>query len=114
MDAGDYEAYYNTPEEYNAFYQEGQSQLIRVWKGVPDDLKKKKLKSYKAFEAWVVFQMEFFDKDFITYINDKYLKKFKKRLAGLYMYIQKGKLSEVISESKVKVNSNSVKKWAKD
>ena len=30
------------------------------------------------------------------------------------MYIQKGKLSEIISESKVKVNSNSVKKWAKD
>ena len=45
LDAGDYEAYYNTPEEYNAFYQEGQSQLIRVWKGVPEDLKKKKLKS---------------------------------------------------------------------
>ena len=114
LDAGDYEAYYNTPEEYNAFYQEGQSQLIRVWKGVPDDLKKKKLKSYKHFQAWVVHQMEFFDKDFITYINDKYLKKFKKRLANLYMYIQKGKLSEIISEGKVKVDSNSVKKWAKD
>lgn len=114
LDAGDYEAYYNTPEEYNAFYQEGQSQLVRIWKGLPEDFKKKKLKSYKHFQAWVVHQMEFFDKDFITYINDKYLKKFKKRLANLYMYIQKGNLSEIISESKVKVDANAIKKWAKD
>jgi hypothetical protein len=114
LDAGDYEAYYNTPEEYNAFYQEGQSQLIRVWKGVPEDLKKKKLKSYRDFQAWVIFQMEFFDKDFIAHINDKYLKKFKKRLANLYMYIQKGKLSEVICESKITIDSNSIKKWAGD
>ncbi len=114
MDAGDYEAYYNTPEEYNAFYQEGQSQIVRIWKSLPDDLKKKKLKSYKHFQAWVIFQMEFFDKDFITYINDKYLKKFKKRLANLYMYIQKGKLSEIICEGKIKVDSNAIKKWSAD
>ena len=114
LDAGDYEAYYNTPEEYNAFYQEGQSQLVRIWKGLPEDFKKKKLKSYKHFQAWAVHQMEFFDKNFITYINDKYLKKLKKRLANLYMYIQKGKLSEVISESKVKVDTNAIKKWSKD
>ena len=114
LDAGDYEAYYNTPEEYNAFYQEGQSQIVRIWKSLPEDLKKKKLKSYRDFQAWVIFQMEFFDKDFITHINSKYLKKFKKRLANLYMYIQKGKLSEIISEGKVKVDNNAIKKWAKD
>ena len=123
MDRGDYEAYYNTPEEFNAFYQEGQSELVRVWKNLSDrfahrpeflaDFKKKKLESYKTFQDWAI-DVEFFNKDFLTYINSKYLKKFKKRLANLYMYIQKGNLSEIITESKVKVDSNSVKKWAKD
>jgi hypothetical protein len=123
LDTQDIEGYYNTPEEFNAYYQAGQSQIIRVWKNLSDrfahrpeflaDFKKKKLESYKAFQDWAI-DVEFFDKDFLTYINSKYLKKFKKRLAGLYMYIQKGKLSEIISESKVKVDSNSVKKWAKD
>ena len=123
MDRGDYEAYYNTPEEFNAFYQEGQSQLIRVWKNLSDrfahrpefltDFKKEKLKSYKAFQDWVT-DVEFFNRDFLTYINGKYLKKFKKRLANLYMYIQNGNLSEIISEDKVKVNTNSIKKWSKD
>jgi hypothetical protein len=114
LDTDDIEGYYNTPEEYNAYYQEGQSQLVRIWKKLPEDLKKKKLKGYREFQAWVIYQMEFFDKDFITHLNDKYLKKFKKRLANLYMYIQKGKLSEIISEDKVKVDNNAVKKWAKD
>ena len=30
------------------------------------------------------------------------------------MYIQKGNLSEIISEDKVKVDTNSIKKWSKD
>ena len=123
LDTQDIEGYYNTPEEFNAYYQAGQSQIIRVWKNLSDrfahrpeflaDFKKKKLESYKAFQDWAI-DVEFFDKDFLTYIDSKYLKKFKKRLAGLYMYIQKGKLSEVISESKIKVDSNAIKKWAKD
>jgi hypothetical protein len=123
LDTQDIEGYYNTPEEFNAYYQAGQSQIVRVWKNLSDrfahrpeflaDFKKKKLESYKSFQDWAI-DVEFFDKDFLTYINSKYLKKFKKRLAGLYMYIQKGNLSEIISESKVKVDSNSVKKWAKD
>ena len=123
LDTQDIEGYYNTPEEFNAYYQEGQSQIIRVWKNLSDrfahrpeflaDFKKKKLESYKTFQDWAI-DIEFFNKDFLTYINSKYLKKFKKRLAGLYMYIQKGKLSEIISESKVKVDSNAIKKWAKD
>jgi hypothetical protein len=123
LDTQDIEGYYNTPEEFNAYYQAGQSQIVRVWKNLSDrfahrpeflaDFKKKKLESYKSFQDWAI-DVEFFDKDFLTYINSKYLKKFKKRLAGLYMYIQKGNLSEIITESKVKVDSNSVKKWAKD
>ena len=123
LDTQDIEGYYNTPEEFNAYYQEGQSQIIRVWKNLSDrfahrpeflaDFKKKKLESYKTFQDWAI-DIEFFNKDFLTYINSKYLKKFKKRLAGLYMYIQKGKLSEIILESKVKVDSNAIKKWAKD
>ena len=123
LDTQDIEGYYNTPEEFNAYYQAGQSQIVRVWKNLSDrfahrpefltDFKKKKLESYKSFQDWAI-DVEFFDKDFLTYINSKYLKKFKKRLAGLYMYIQKGKLSEIISEDKVKVDTNSIKKWSKD
>ena len=113
LDTDDIEGYYNTPEEFNAYYQEGQSQIVRMWKNLPDDFKKKRLESYKAFQSWVI-DVQFFDRDFLTYINKKYLKKFKKRLANLYMYIQKGKLSEIISESKVKVDTNAIKKWSKD
>ena len=113
LDTQDIEGYYNTPEEFNAYYQEGQNQIVRMWKNLPDDFKKKKLESYKAFQDWAI-DVEFFNKDFLTYIDGKYLKKFKKRLAGLYMYIQKGNLSEIISEDKVKVDTNSIKKWSKD
>jgi len=113
LDSDDIEGYYNTPEEFNAYYQEGQSQIVRIWKNLPNDFKQKHSKDFKAFQDWAT-DINFFDRDFLTHINKKYLKKFKKRLAGLYMYIQKGKLSEIISESKVKVDSNSVKKWAKD
>ena len=113
LDTQDIEGYYNTPEEFNAYYQEGQNQIVRMWKNLPDDFKKKRLESYKAFQSWVI-DVQFFDRDFLTYINKKYLKKFKKRLANLYMYIQKGKLSEIISESKIKIDTNAIKKWSKD
>jgi hypothetical protein len=113
LDSDDIEGYYNTPEEFNAYYQEGQSQIVRIWKNLPNDFKQKHSKDFKAFQDWAT-DINFFDRDFLTHINKKYLKKFKKRLAGLYMYIQKGKLSEIISESKVKVGSNAIKKWAKD
>ena len=89
LDTQDIEGYYNTPEEFNAYYQEGQNQIVRMWKNLPDDFKKKRLESYKAFQSWVI-DVQFFDRDFLTYIDKKYLKKFKKRLANLYMYIQKG------------------------
>lgn len=113
LDSNDIEGYYNTPEEFNAYYQEGQNQIVRMWKNLPDDFKKKRLESYKAFQDWAI-DINFFDRDFLTHINKKYLKKFKKRLANLYMYIQKDNLSEILSESKIKVDSNAIKKWAKD
>ena len=113
LDTDDIEGYYNTPEEFNAYYQEGQSQIVRIWKNLPDKFKQKHSKDFKAFQDWAT-DINFFDRDFLTHINKKYLKKFKKRLANLYMYIQKGKLSEIISESKIKVDSNAIKKWAKD
>ncbi len=113
LDTQDIEGYYNTPEEFNAYYQEGQNQIVRMWKNLPDDFKKKRLESYKAFQSWVI-DVQFFDRDFLTYIDKKYLKKFKKRLANLYMYIQKGNLSEIISEDTIKVDTNSIKKWSKD
>jgi len=113
LDSDDIEGYYNTPEEFNAYYQEGQSQIVRIWKNLPDKFKQKHSKDFKAFQDWAT-DINFFDRDFLTHINKKYLKKFKKRLANLYMYIQKDNLSEILSESKIKVNSNAIKKWAKD
>jgi len=113
LDSNDIEGYYNTPEEFNAYYQEGQSQIVRIWKNLPDKFKQKHSKDFKAFQDWAI-DINFFDRDFLTHINKKYLKKFKKRLANLYMYIQKDNLSEILSESKIKVNSNAIKKWAKD
>ena len=123
MDRGDYEAYYNTPEEFNAFYQEGQSELVRSWKNLSDrfahrpeflnDFKKEKLKSYKAFQDWVI-GVEFFNRDFITHINGKYLKKFKKRLANLYMYIQKGNMKNTKESLKeVAMNKDNVHEFIK-
>jgi len=113
LDSNDIEGYYNTPEEFNAYYQEGQSQIVRIWKNLPDKFKQKHSKDFKAFQDWAT-DINFFDRDFLTHINKKYLKKFKKRLANLYMYIQKDNLSEILSESKIKVDSNAIKKWAKD
>jgi len=113
LDSNDIEGYYNTPEEFNAYYQEGQSQIVRIWKNLPDKFKQKHSKDFKAFQDWAI-DINFFDRDFLTHINKKYLKKFKKRLANLYMYIQKDNLSEILSESKIKVDSNAIKKWAKD
>ena len=109
LDTQDIEGYYNAAEEFNAYYQEGQKSDCSYVEKSRDDFKKKRLESYKAFQSWVI-DVQFFDRDFLTYIDKKYLKKFKKRLANLYMYIQKGKLSEIISESKIKIDTNAIKR----
>ena len=48
--------------------------------------------------------VQFFNRDFLTYIDKKYLKKFKKRLANLYVY-KKGIVRNNFG-NKIKVDTN--------
>lgn len=78
------EDYYNTPEEFNAYYQEGAYGLRNFFKKnghVPDDIKKEKIKDFETFKN---VALRFFDEHFIKGLNKKFKKKFNKRLAGLY------------------------------
>ena len=37
LDAGDYAGYYNTPSEFNAYFQEGQRSVIDIFKIIPEE-----------------------------------------------------------------------------
>jgi hypothetical protein len=81
--SGDTRGYFTTPEEYNAFYQEGARRLEqyilsddRGYRIRDFDQTLRRGNLYPFYDLW--------DKDFITYIHkSKYRKKFMLRLAGL-------------------------------
>lgn len=67
-------AYYNTPTEFNAYYQEGAEVLMRNLKRLSKD--------FKTFVKKDV--PRYFDKDFLENMNSKYRKHFIKRLADFH------------------------------
>jgi len=71
---GDFKTYVNSPHEFNAYYQQGLSEI-------DDVLTQENLYTYKKFYDWAV---PFFDSTFIKNINEKYKRKFHKRLADYY------------------------------
>jgi len=66
--------YYNSPEEYNAYSQEIIKQVLK---------NKNKLIGL-SFDLFFKKSLKFGREDFITNLNDEYMKKLKKRLYKLY------------------------------
>lgn len=87
LDSGDMEGYYNTPEEFNAFFQEGANSITNMAKNDIIPIEKKRewfSKSYKDFEKMA---LHLFDKGFLDNLNKKYERKFKQRLYQLYKFV---------------------------
>jgi len=78
--------YYNTPEEFNAYYQEGADKIwltVKKMKGKSDKEKEKIFpKDYNKFLTKGT--LKFFRDEFLYFMDKKYVKKFSKRIADLY------------------------------
>lgn len=75
--------YYNLPTEYNAYYQEAASMIVKWFQD--DSLMerfKEKFKTFDSFYKWMIDSV--FDKDFIKNLNDTNLIKLQKRVYGIY------------------------------
>ena len=71
--------YYNSPHEYNAYYQQDVDILKKVIKNHPEE--KNKINNFHEFKEYA---LKFFDKQWYKLMNDKYRKKLDKRLYNLY------------------------------
>jgi hypothetical protein len=82
-------AYYNTPAEFNAYFQEGAQETEDLFKGVakakPSHLQVM-LASFDTFKHWVTTKSgsAFFSKHWFDALEGKWKKKFLKRLYTLY------------------------------
>lgn len=84
FDSGEVADYYNTPEEFNAYYQEAAFEVERLIDSLPDKFKKKWLASFDKFLNTAYGQLS---KAFVENLNSKYERKLKKRLYNLYLYL---------------------------
>ena len=75
--------YYNSPTEYNAYYQEGANYIVNLFKD--ENILKKfrdKYDNFELFHKWMIENV--FDKDYIKNLNDKNKIKIKKRIYNIY------------------------------
>lgn len=75
--------YYNSPTEYNAYYQEAANYIVNIFKD--DNILskfKEKFNNFETFYKWMVENV--FDKDYIKNLNDKNKTKLKKRVYNIY------------------------------
>jgi len=78
-----YNDYYNSASEFNAFYQESVNFIIDLLENDETSIQfKKKFKNFNDFYSWMISNV--FDKDFIKNLNDKYKIKLKKRVYNVY------------------------------
>jgi hypothetical protein len=89
-------AYYNSPSEFNAFYQAGAHETLNTLRNVATQAEPiqrgtlaRFLKDFKTFEKRVGHNQAFFDQGFVEGLNEKYRRKFLQRLHGLYVEIVK-------------------------
>lgn len=75
--------YYNSPSEYNAYYQEAANYLVNLLK---DEMVLNKIKEkYPTFDGFYKFMLDnVFSKRFIANLNDKNILKLKKRVYNIY------------------------------
>ncbi len=75
--------YYNSPTEYNAYYQEAATYIVNLFKDM--DILNKFKEKYETFDKFLKWMLEnVFDKDFIKNLNDKNKRKIKKRIYNIY------------------------------
>lgn len=93
VDDGDYDAYVNNPKEFNAFYQQGARELERMVKSM-----KRKAPENVWTKIFPNDFTEFLKKDslrrhwddvFVDYMDDRYRKKFVKRVHPLFKWYVK-------------------------
>lgn len=82
-----YSAYYNTPGEFNAYYQEKLELLLTMLKKIPKEMRTEKLSSVTIFSDWL--KTSLFDKNFIKELDKKFTRKLDKRIADLYTELKK-------------------------
>jgi hypothetical protein len=87
-EAGKMKDYFNTPEEFNAYYQEGLANIDFFLdnKNVPLSAK---MTVYKDFNSFQKFAMREFESDFIKNLTPANMKKLKRRLAKHYEEFKK-------------------------
>ena len=81
--------YYNSPREFNAYYQEGASYIVKILKD--DDILPRFQEKYTNFPLFLKWMLEnVFDKEFIKALTDKYMIKLNKRVYNIYtQYLMK-------------------------
>lgn len=77
--------YYNSPEEFNAYYQEA---IEDVYK----DLNRRRLTVKNITDFIKIMKTKYLDKDFVQGLNSIYMRKLNKRLAELYEALKIQKL----------------------
>lgn len=91
------EEYYNNPHEFNAYYQEGISELedtLSTMQNKIPDFYEEKLSNWKEFYRFAKMR---FDDGFLQYLNSKYRRKLEKRLYAYYTSL-KTDLEETVEE----------------
>jgi len=94
--------YYNSPSEYNAYYQEAANYLVNLLK---DEMVLNKIKEkYPTFDGFYKFMLDnVFNKRFIANLNDKNILKLKKRVYNIYSeYVE----NNTSNNSSNKINEN--------
>jgi hypothetical protein len=88
-------AYYNSPAEFNAFYQEGANEVLDTVRTVQQYAEPAKpgtlasfVGNYRTFEKRFL-KSPYFNKDFLDSLNQKYKKKLMQRFYDLYQEIKK-------------------------
>lgn len=87
--------YYNSPSEFNAYYQEAANEILSTLRTIKKYAEPRKpgslasfIKDYSTFEKRFLAP-PYFEQGFLEAINDKYRKKLLQRLYGLYVEVRK-------------------------
>lgn len=84
----DYKKYYNTPEEFNAFFTEGLNKFLNTMKSHDIQKRKRYFSIFPTFETFIARGASaFWDAGFLQFLDEKYRKKFNKRLYAIYKYV---------------------------
>lgn len=88
--------YYNSPSEFNAFYQEAVDEVIEVLEKRGKDKSFIKTLGLDTVTGFVNTVKDLYiDGEFLKYLNSKYMRKLNKRLADLYQQLKDDGVIEI-------------------